>query len=260
MDPYKVMQVGKNYTMEQLRTNFKRLVLEYHPDRNADVSKSQIFLTLKFSYDYLINELKTRELDKDHITLKQQQQQHQQDGSISNAQNIKFSKDKFDLTKFNQMFSESRIQEVYDDGYGNWVEDTPKGDKAIITYKEPEAMLGSKFAGAYELGASKIDDYSNDNVGRGLKYMDFKLAHTTSLLVDQNHVESRDEFKSIDDLKKHRGNVKFEQSPEDVRRRQLEQIENDKKEADRLVALRNKDSLISQLYGKTHKLMLSAFS
>ena len=258
IDPLKIMQLSKDYTFEQLRANYKRLVLEYHPDRKQDLSNSPVFQTLKFSYDYLMNDLKSRELDKDHNTLKSQAMS--QKDTFKGQTNIKISKERFDLDKFNQMFSDSRMQDVYDDGYGDWDDSKPMGQKAIIMYKEPEPLSSSRFASAYELGATKIDDYSHDNVGAGLRYMDLKLAHSTTMLVDPDHVVQRQEFKTVDELKKHRGNVDMVASPDDLARQHAIKKEMEKKEADRLAALKNKDSLIEQLYNKTHKLMLAAFS
>jgi DnaJ family protein A protein 5 len=254
------MQVNKTFTLDQLRTNYKRLVLEYHPDRTKDVSGSPIFQTLKFAYDYLLNELKSKQSDKSHQELKMAANAKERDDS-GVGQNVKFTPgEKFDVGRFNQIFSEARISEVYDDGYGEWKEDAVNTPKAIVTYKEPEPLMGSRFASAYELGNSKVSDYSGDNLGSGLKYMDFKLAHTTTRLVDENVVDSRPEFKTVEELKNHRGNVSFTASPEDVRKRQLQKVDDEKKEATRQKSLKEKDGLIEQLYKKSHKLMLSAFS
>ena len=37
-----------------------------------------------------------------------------------NYQNINFSKDNFNLTKFNKIYSENRVADAYDEGYGDW--------------------------------------------------------------------------------------------------------------------------------------------
>jgi curved DNA-binding protein CbpA len=259
MDPYKIMQItNKNFTLDQLRTNYKRLVLEYHPDRTKDVSGSPIFQTLKFAYDYLLNELKSKDADKGHHELKMAANTKDSNNLGTNTKFV--PGEKFDVGRFNQIFSDARISEVYDDGYGEWKEDAPTAPKAIVTYKEPEALMGGRFASAYELGNAKVTDYSGDNLGSGLKYMDFKLAHTTTRLVDENIVDARPEFKTVEELKNHRGNVSFTASAEDVRKRHLQKIEDEKIEATRQKTLKEKDGLIESLYKKSHKLMLSAFS
>lgn len=258
MDPYKVMQVDKNYTFEELKKNFKRLVLEYHPDRKQDLTDSLIFQTLKFSYDYLVERLKSKNSDKTHHELKAMATEslHQNAG----RQNVTISKDKFNLEQFNRVFAESRISEAYDNGYAGWTEDTPKGENAIVTYKDPEPIFGGgRFASAYELGRTAVGDYSGENIGSGLKYMDFRLAHTTTALVDPKSVESRPEFRSVDEMKKHRSNVQFVPSPEAVKRIQMQKMEEEKKEKERLEALKQKDTLIDRIYNKTHQIMLTAF-
>jgi hypothetical protein len=64
----------------------------------------------------------------------------------------------------------------------------------------------------------------------------------------------------VEELKNHRGNVSFTASAEDVRKRHLQKIEDEKNEATRQKTLKEKDGLIESLYKKSHKLMLSAFS
>ena len=258
MDPYKILQVKQNYTYDQLRSNYKRLVLEYHPDRSSDINKSPIFQTLKFAYDFLINELKAKQSDKSHFELKTAAKSG--GGSTSGTNNNFIPGDKFNVERFNKLFSESRIAEVYDDGYGKWTEDSPKQPNALVNYKEPNALMGGRFASAYELGNSKVDDYSGDNMGPGLQFMDYRLAHTTTLLVDEKAVDSRPEFKSVEELKKHRTNMSLIPTADDVKKRHLQKMEDEKRESDRQKALKEKDSLIETIYKKSHKLMLAAFS
>ena len=275
LNPYRVLGVNqKTFTYEDLRRNYKKLVLKYHPDRRRDtIEASPVFQTLTFCYNYLIEELKKRVVEPDHENLKGRYKDHAEKEKEKNVTNVAFagtsnmtmSKDRFDIHKFNQVFGENRIKDVNDDGYGDWQEDaaaaspSAKGKvTAIVNYKEPEPLYGSKFGNAYELGTTKISDFSGENV-RGLGYMDFKLAHSTTHLVDPNHVEDRKEFKSVKDLETHRSKVQFTMSPEEVRRQQKIKTDLEIKEAERVENLKQRDSVIDQIYNKTHKLMLSAF-
>ena len=268
IDPYKTMQVNpRTFTFQELRANFKRLVLEYHPDRSAiqnitELNKSPVFQTLKFSYDYLVTELKKRDTDKPHHELKAQAQaqEQEQEHKQQHRQNVKIKTDRFDINKFNQVFDETRLKDVYDDGYNDWTEDTPPAQKAIVAYKDPEPYAMGRFSAAYELGRQHVDNFSGDTVGTNLKFMDFKLAHTTTLLVDPAAVAERPEFKSVDDIKKHRANKTIlEPTEADIQRRHAEKIAADEQEAARLRALKEKDTLINNLFNKTHQLLLSAF-
>lgn len=253
------MQVNKDYTFEQLKANFKRLVLEYHPDRKQKLDDSIIFQTLKFSYDYLLERLKSKGTDKTHQEFKLGAKR-EGESLTSGKQNVNVSTgDKFNLEQFNRLFAESRIGEAYDDGYANWTEDTPRGENAIVAYKDPEPMFGGRFSSAYELGRTAVGDFSGDNMGSGLKYMDFRLAHTTTALVNPKVVETRTEFKSIEDMKKHRSNIQFVPTAGDIEREHLKKLEDEKKEKQRQEAVKQKDSLIDQIYNKTHKIMIAAF-
>ena len=260
MDPYKVLGVGKDFTMEELRRNYKRQVIKYHPDRKADISSTPVFQTLTFAYNYLVNEFKERQQDKEHHELKSAAMATPAAAPNVNLEAI--SGKRFNAKVFNEFFEKNRINDVMDDGYGDWVEDVveKKDGNAIVNYKEPEPMNGSsRFGNVYELGVEKITDYSGDNrSNRNLGYMDYRLAHTTSRLVDPSHVEERQEFKTVDELKKHRAKVTFVMSPEDVRRQQIEKDRILKQEQARLETLKKKDGIIGEIYNKTHKFMLQA--
>lgn len=68
-----------------------------------------------------------------------------------------------------------------------------------------------------DLGVQDVDDFSGDNTSlKKLNFSDLKLAHTTSRIVDPRQV-SRAEYKSIDELKKDRGNVRFEMNNDEKR-------------------------------------------
>lgn len=266
IDPYKTLQITdpKTYTYDQVRSNFKRLVLEYHPDRTAiqnvgELNKSPVFQTLKFSYDYLVAELKNRDSDKPHHELKAAAKAVPIAPAPS-ATNIAIKPEKFDITKFNSVFNENRLKDAYDEGYGNWTEDTPQSiQKAIITYKDPEPYATGRFSSSYELGRDRVGDYSGDTVGTSLKFMDFKLAHTTTMLVDPNTVNDRPEFKTVDEIKKHRATMPLEATEADLLKRHAAKVEAEKLETARIQALKDKDSLVDKIYNKTHQLLLSAF-
>ena len=42
-DYYKVLGVPRSASQEDIRTNFRRLALEYHPDRNKDTGAQEKF-------------------------------------------------------------------------------------------------------------------------------------------------------------------------------------------------------------------------
>jgi DnaJ family protein A protein 5 len=255
MDPFKVLGVDKRgFTLEQLKKNYKKLVLKYHPDRTADISKSNLFQTLTFHYNYLLKHLEELKTDADHMTLKNA------DRKQDKKQNITISKDKFNLHTFNEEFSKVKElnKDEYDEGYSSWKEDAVPHEQAIINYKDPEPLTSARFGNSYELGVAKITDFSGTIGTYG--YMDYKLAHTTTKLVDANHVTRKTSYNSIDDLKKERSQISYTPTPAELQKlhtlRKLDQTT----ELARREKLKQNDTLISALYDKTHKAMLQLFT
>lgn len=262
MDPYSVFGVRPNqYTEEELKKRYKKLVIKYHPDKNLNketLQASNIFHTLTFSYDYLLEELKKNGSEADHHTLKSRYKEDAGGTPVTTATATR-PVDNFDLSRFNKLFAENKIDDVYAaSGYNEWKEDAlkPTEKRAIVQYKEPAGMSGSQWNNVYELGIDKIKDFSGDNFNSRLHYMDFKLAHSTSAIVDPSHVENRPEFKSVQELESHRSKISYEMSPEEIRERQRQKAKEAAKELKRMENLNKQDTVFQILYKKTHQLML----
>ena len=156
----------------------------------------------------------------------------------------------FNLKKFNAIFESNRTKTADDDGYQDWiknntlpeVDDKPKkpiskedfnadrfnrrfekstlrntGDnKFIVKYREPEPLVMAKKIQFTELGVDRVDDYSADNTNRrALNFMDYKVAHTTSRIVDPRIVQRR-EYKTIGELEAERDNISYIPDAADV--------------------------------------------
>ena len=72
MDPYKVLRLSKNFTLDELKSNYKRLALQLHPDKNALSEKhaAEIFKILTRSYKMLLDAYEMRVSDKQFNELK----------------------------------------------------------------------------------------------------------------------------------------------------------------------------------------------
>ena len=258
LDPYKVLNIDpNNLTLEILKHKYKKLVLKYHPDVGGSAS---VFKTITFCYKYLLNELKTREEQKDHYNLKQQSEESKKEFSSKSSVLFEQGKD-FNLAKFNAAFENFKYKENYiEDGYDSWIKQDRAEDKgAIINYKDPEPLL-SGGGNLYEFGKLKIDDYSGDNISnRSLNFMDLKVAYTTSKLVDESALDKRPEFKSVEELKKHRANISHVMSKEELAKYTAKQIAEKKAEEQRLANIKKEESKIEQFYKKTNQIMLSIF-
>ena len=313
MDPYVIFGVKQNqFTEEELKRKYKKLLMKYHPDKNLTketLQASSIFQSLTFSYDYLINELNAAQSVSDHNVLKSRhnewqdkraQNQHQtttakediyssnqpstsSSASTSSAsqnqnqnqnytqsqtpRNPTFKKEesvneirekRFDIAKFNQHFSENKIEDAYSKGYETWAPPTdltPTTKKAIVNYKEPQPFFGMK-CNTYELGVENIKDFSGDNHGTKLHYTDFKMAHSTTAIVDPDHVDRRPDFKSVKELEAYRSKVAYEMSEEEALQAYKKKLKEEEKERIRKENVKKHDSIFEKLYERTHRLML----
>lgn len=261
-DPYKVLELPRNFTKEQLRHQFKKMVLKYHPDRN-NYTSTPIFHILSDCYQTLLEELQKRDQFKSYQDFKQDSQSYIKQQSVTPTNEHTKSKSKFDIQKFNEIFDRMRIKDVTDQGYGRWLQDDSTIDRskntALIKYTEPEPIFGGKNVHQfYELGRAKIEDFSGDNTtSKGLNYMDLRVAHSTFSIVDESVVDPRKEYKNITDLENDRANISHTMSPEDVRMYHLQQKMNEHKEIQRQKMIARQNAMIAKQYEQQNRLMLS---
>lgn len=257
IDPYKVLQVNpKSFTYEELKNNYKKLVIKYHPDRSVDIKSTPVFQTLTFSYSYLLDELAKREESKCHHSLKTQATNDiKQQGTGTNdikQQGLERS-GKFDIKQFNDYFEKNKFNDpIVENGYKDWfVSDKVEDKGAIIHYQDPDPLLSSssRFGNVYELGLNKIDDFSSDNLcNKSLLYTDLKKAYTTSKIINEDHIEKRPNIKTLDDIKKHRAKISFVMSDEELKKHNLKLQAEKLKEEERQKNIEKQNTVISKLY------------
>ncbi len=282
LDAYKLLEVPKNFTLEQLKTNYKRIALRLHPDKNG--GNDYLFKLITNAYKYLVKEFHRRQHDKPFDELKSQytnspstSQEHIEPALGSGAN--------FNSQKFNRIFETTRLEDINDDGYGHWMEKSSGTredfeikntlgkfnqnnfnnnfeklnkpmNKHVIKYQEPEPLLTTKKMSFAELGVSNIDDFSNDNLSnKTLNFMDYKIAHTTNRLVDSRHVAQRKDYKTIDDIEADRYNISYQMSDKDLQLAAKKQLEMKKQERLRQENIKKRDELIAKQYAKLNYLL-----
>lgn len=270
IDPYKVLGVSKNFTADELKSAYKKLALAMHPDKQG--GNEYMFKLITQCYKTLVKEYNKKISDKHFYQLKQEAKKQV-------PQHVD-PKKSFNLDKFNSVFEQNKISDASDVGYNEWLKagDDPNQPKYkgkftlnsfnkqfetqnkvqtnhIIKYVEPEPMSITKKIQYTELGMDNTDDFSGENLSKKtLNYMDVKLAHTTSRIIDPSTVQ-RKEYKGIDDIKVDRENVQLTDA--ELRAYAKQKALREMKEKERLQNLQKYDEMTAEHFNRVNRLMLN---
>jgi curved DNA-binding protein CbpA len=266
-DPYQVLQLPRNFTLDMLKSQYKKQALQLHPDKNNPMTTT-MFQILTSCYKKLLKEHELRQNDKGYNQLKQMSHTYMNEQVSTQRQNTELppatpsSKTKFDPERFNMVFNNNRIKDAYEEGYESWLrsEQAPsKNDnKHVVLYKKPEPLpAASVKLHASELGIERISDFSGQNTSiRNLNYMDLRAAHTTDRLIDEANVLQRSSYRTVNELETARASANLQPTEKDVERMHREQRKNQKLEQRRIERLQNYDRQAEEVFNRVHKLML----
>lgn len=278
--PYEILGVSEYSTLEEIKASYKKKVLKYHPDRGGD---PDVFGIIEKSYKQL-----TQQKQKDNYyenKINQDVRNVEYEDTINKGMQNKYvDKDNFNINKFNKIFTENKIEDVNDDGYGHIMSnDTSNIEKDktqqsrtgfnldsfnqefsnskqqnqtqdIIEYKEPEALMSNNL-GYSDLGGDKLDDYSN-SANASMQYTDYKKAHITeTTLIDPSKVKYK-QFNNVNDLKRARSQVKHSMTPEEARYQEMKQNEEKKREQMRQTRLKDYDYRVETQFKKINHNMI----
>lgn len=239
ISPYNVLNIHQSCTLDEVKNQFKKLAVKYHPDKGGD---KNIFNLLVHSFKQIVKDINDKTSDKDFQTLKTEYKH-----SKNTEQNFVVANDGFH-DKFNKYFNDNRTKDSnFERGYSNFISapevKTSQKHYKLKKYKEPEGSILSKLQ-FEELGTT-IKDYSgkNDDIHK-LQYMDYQYAHTTSKLIDPDLVKHRDEFKSLNDIKKKRSLENFSMTDNEKMYYEKLSLMNDKKEQKRIANLQKYDNYL----------------
>ena len=176
----------------------------------------------------------------------------------------------FDADVFNKIYEENKIPDVYDEGYGSWMNSNPaletdqqklfqngfnkdlfnstfeqykkeqsqkQSGNQLVKYQEPEVRISmSNQDSLMTLGQGKITNFggSTDN----LQYTDYKQAFTDgSTLIDTSTVDIGDRANSIGGVKAQRSNLSYTMTPEDEQRLAIQKLQEQQEEQKRVSRL-----------------------
>jgi curved DNA-binding protein CbpA len=251
----KFFNLTTNYNEQELKKAYKRLVLQYHPDITQKVSSTPMFQHLTDMYNTLKKALDNRESNRQHHELKKRYETSQDAPVKAVTPN---PNRKFDGKLFNELFEQHRIKDINDEGYEKWSNDPKsfqqKSTTALTVYREPAPMVSnigsSEF---YELGVSKVKDFTSRQPNAS--YMDYRLAHTTSELIDESKIRPRKEYKNIEELERDRAGIRFQMSEKEMRKYHEKKRQEEEMEKKRLSTMKNRDDTVFQTYSKVHNVL-----
>jgi curved DNA-binding protein CbpA len=275
IDPLVVLQLNEKYTLDELRSQFKKLALVYHPDRTGS---DQAFILLQICFKTLHKRYK--ENQKEFIALKNDFTRS------STSDEFRTKKNPYkNITKerFNQIFEEMRMRNVNDTGYGSVMQksggarediDVPKTlpvsnfnskrfndvfDKQELSNEEKKLMVwnddptphdfNKKSLNYEELGVKKISDFSST------QYTDYMKAHNSRKLIDKSCLKNQPSYKNIDELEASREKISFKMTQEDLIRQKEKEDLIRLKENKRIQHLRTLDEQQAIQYQKIKNLL-----
>ena len=292
VDALKLFQLPKNYSLDELKTAYKRLAMKSHPDKPTG-NKEQFQLVTK-CYMLLLEKYKNRESDRTFADLRSASKKYIEEQGVSQDKSKYLDKTKFDVKLFNKIYEENKLWDSNDDGYNDFMktgekeDETPAelfgnkfnlnifnstfenykekmagkyGDMQIQEYKEPKELVSCS-TGFTEIDTfgKKISDFSKalpvGSSKKELAFTDLKTAYTArGAFIDPSKVEYTT-YKSIDELKRARSNVKYDMTPEQMAEYEARKMREAEEEEIRQQRIRERDNLITSSYGRIHERML----
>ena len=277
INPYELFgySEGEKLILQDLKDKYKKYALQTHPDKNNGDTRN--FNIINEAFKYLYEEYKLKQDDKQFNELRNSSRDYIETQSKTNLQNTQFSKDNFNVNKFNSIYDKHRIGNANDDGYGDWsqsnsfdsediVKDSSintgnfnsmfdskvKVTSDLIKYVSPKEMFMNSENNCEELGVDKIDNYTGKS--KTINYTDYKEAHTTSRLVDPNTKYNK--YNSINEVKAARSNIK-DLTAEELMEIELEKSRQEEAEERRLQQVSKQDNAHFDNYNKIHNIMLT---
>lgn len=281
-NPFKILEISYNASEGDIKKAYHKMALKYHPDKGGDPNK---FRVITQSYLYLLEKFKeAKDSGRSHGDLRNEAKnffESQQEQLKQRKINpVHFDKDKMDLDKFNKMFEENRLTSIYDKGYGGTWEDEPKIEKdnifsddfnldvfnatfnkkkdiknnQIIEYKAPQALVSSNLP-FEEIGRDEINDFSsgfNDKT----QFTDYKAAYTKLNTLEYDEKYKRKDFKNLDDLKRERDNIKYELSPEEKKRLEMEKYEEEQRDQKRMMNVMAENRLLEEHFQRMNQMFI----
>lgn len=125
IDPYKILNISKNYDETSLKKAYLKAAMRAHPDRGGS---QDAFQKVSIAYTLLQKKLKESQNNHSHTELRGDSKRYMDTQSNQPKLNTKLT-EKFDADVFNKIYEDNKIEDVYDEGYGSWMNENALTDK-----------------------------------------------------------------------------------------------------------------------------------
>ena len=274
-DPFKMLGLDKNCTLNEAKASYKKIALKLHPDRGGDPRAFSLLTKALLSVTEVI---KSREVH-DHNDMKKDFDTYAKKNDVT-GQNKKMN-----IKLFNEIYEKNKLFDPYDNGYGDWInknqltDEEPKelfsngfnveifnkvfdekgeenedyDDQQVIKYGAPTPQLDTSI-NYTELGIDKVGDFSKSMSGdtNELNYTDYRKAHTKTRLIDVKK-HGRKEYKNINDLESERERITYELKGEDALRLDRVNELREKEEYDRRMKQEEYDKAITHQFNNVNR-------
>lgn len=271
--------------LAEVRSNYRLLAKQLHPDKRpagvGQAEATETFQVLTDAYRVVVDDLRIRAADRDFSSMRAESRSSAAvpDNTTPTPASASCGQGgRFDLGRFNNVFTESRVASAdREEGYDEWMaqattqEDAHRDERArlrrmqLARYREPESavpLVGRKEQAFVILG-HKAEDYSG-RVGGG-DFCDYKLAHTTSRLVDprreveyQRRTMDASALNGLDlsSVEEMRGrNLLAPPSVREMRERAKRDVDEARAEERRTRALAERDRLMFEAHARVSHLL-----
>ena len=282
INPYKILEISKDYDRQTLKKAYMTKAMVLHPDRGGN---SEDFKLLGLAYKSLLKKLDDLEINM-HNELKQNHEKYVNDDKQD--VNYKLDKDNFDINLFNNLYDEYKLTNNFSDrGYGDWLKKEEESDyndnsdlqnnftsnkfnSSFDNYKdaisqsksnslslsEPDELISYKEQDSLTvLGGGKIKNYSGSV--NGLGFRDLKDAFENSTLINVNSINISNRSSDLNYYERSRDNTSFELNESDLLKYKNQITRQKKKEERRIRRLQREDSKIQDTYNYLHQRMLN---
>lgn len=279
IDPYKILDISKNYDERSLKKAYLKMANKTHPDKGGDERKFKI---VTIAYKVLMKKLSARDSDKIHNELKKNSEKFIKSQDTDIRENSKLKDKNFNMEVFNREFDQNRTSDEFaDTGYGDWLtknEPTNKPTKKLNKqnfndefqkhksnqkgsqlqkYSEPRELVSMSNADSIlVLGNEKVTSYTGES--NGLHYRDLKEAYEEPTLIDVNSVNISNRENNIDGYSRQRKNIKFQMSENDMKRQALKIKREEIDEKNRIKRLSERDEQSRISYERIHQRLMGS--